>query len=485
MVRAVLYARISDSDPASESVDRQLRSLRKTAATEGWRIVKEFRDDGISGAKVREKAERALDMLRRGEADILAVWKADRWSRQGLRAIADLEDVLAQRPTARFVATEDKFDFCNDGFDQMFDLKALIARWYRKDVSVHVRAQIDDYRRKGWYPGGNVPYGYTTEPNPEGKGRRLVINDVEAEVVRAAARLVTNGESLYDIVYNLNRLNVPTRRGTTWSIQSLRQVLTGDPILGRVTHHGDLLRGDDGLPRTYWPPVLDLATWSEVRVALGVGTAGAARPPRRRRARLLSGILVCALCGAPLYVRVNGAGHEAYGCSARSNGRVCAGVSISADGLEAYIASWFNELLGDVEMEKEVVDASEQEAALAEVARAIEETKRAMDPDDADMDALFAQIAVLKQRRAEIRDMPIEPKVTRVPSGQTFREAWAGADLTLRRQIVQGLFSAIRVKKGRRGSRTFDTLRLELVVRLPESVRHLVKDPDDVVISAA
>jgi site-specific DNA recombinase len=208
------------------------------------------------------------------------------------------------------------------------------------------------------------------------------------------------------------------------------------------------------------------------------------RSPRRRRARLLSGIVVCALCRAPLYVRVNGAGSEAYGCSARSNGRVCPGVSVAAAALEEYVATWFDELLGDVEMTKEVVDASEQEAVLAEIARAIRATTQEMTEDDADMSALGLRLASSKTRRAAARDTPVEPKVAMVPSGSTFREAWAGAELTLRRGIVESVFSAIRIKKGCRGCRGFDASRLELVVRMPEAVRHLIKDVDNVVIAA-
>jgi ATP-dependent Clp protease ATP-binding subunit ClpB len=59
------------------------------------------------------------------------------------------------------------------------------------------------------------------------------------------------------------------------------------------------------------------------------------------RARLLSGIVTCALCDAPLYLRANGAGHAAYGCSSKSNGRPCDGVSISADVLEEYVTGRF------------------------------------------------------------------------------------------------------------------------------------------------
>src|SRR4051794_20873542 len=110
MTRAVLYLRISESDEASTSLVRQEADLRARAAREGWTVVDVLSDDGISGGSSRAKAHRALEMLRGGDADVLAVWKADRWSRQGVRAVADLDDVLAQRPDARFIADQDGLD---------------------------------------------------------------------------------------------------------------------------------------------------------------------------------------------------------------------------------------------------------------------------------------------------------------------------------------------------------------------------------------
>lgn len=41
-------------------------------------MVDVLKDDGISGGISRAKADRALEMLQTGDADILAVWRADR-----------------------------------------------------------------------------------------------------------------------------------------------------------------------------------------------------------------------------------------------------------------------------------------------------------------------------------------------------------------------------------------------------------------------
>jgi site-specific DNA recombinase len=468
VTRAVLYLRISESDEASTSLARQEADLRDRATREGWTVVEVLSDDGISGGLSRAKADRALGMLRSGDADVLAVWKADRWSRQGVRAVADLDEVLAARLEARFIADQDGLDSREASFDVIFGVLAVIARAERKNTALRVRSSIAALRRAGRYSGGNLPYGYRSVVNPDGPGRVLLVNQEEAAIVREAAERVLNGESVYAVARDLNARGVPTRRTTTekrrtWTVQALRQVLTADAILGRVVHRGELLRGDDGLPLTVWPQVLDLPTWTRVRSTLGVGLAREVRPPRRRRSGLLSGLITCGVCGAPLYIRANGDGHAAYGCSARSNGRPCDGVSISAVAVERHVVESFLSRVGDREVIEEVIEAGPDDAALADVGRAIDETTDEMRKDDADFVELGRRLALLKERRAALKAAPKEPSVRLIPTGRTYREAWEVAGLEGRRAILGASVAVLSVTKGRRGSRTFDPSRVVAV----------------------
>ncbi len=465
MPRAVLYCRISESDDVSTSIAGQEADLRERAERDGWTVVEVLRDDGISGGISRARADRALEMLRTGEADILAVWKADRWSRQGLRAVADLDDVLTERPTARFVAHMDALDSSDASFDAIFGILAVMARIERKNTRVRVTASIARLRRDGRFAGGNVPYGYRPADNPEGFGRVLVLDETEAVVVQEAAARVLTGESVYSVVRGLNARQVPTRRRTTWSVQALKQVITSDAIVGRVRHKGQLLRGDDGVPLQVWPPVLDLETWHRLRTVLGVGllTSSPRQRRRRTRARLLSGLVTCALCGAPLYLRANGAGHAAYGCSSKSNGRPCDSVSISAGVLEDYVRDQFLDQVGDIEVVEQVIEEPSEDLALADVERAINETLAEMREDDANMADLSTRLARLKTRRTELSTAPRERVVRLVPTGRTYAEAWREGDEEQRRDMLAASIAVLAVRKGKRGRRGIDPSRVLMI----------------------
>ena len=76
--RAVIYARVSTD---GQTTDNQVQELRTPAERNGWTIVEEFVDRGISGAKGREHWP-AFDRLWRGAArkdfDVVMVWAVDR-----------------------------------------------------------------------------------------------------------------------------------------------------------------------------------------------------------------------------------------------------------------------------------------------------------------------------------------------------------------------------------------------------------------------
>ena len=62
MARVALYARVSSNK--DQTVDNQLLALRDWAAGRGHTVVAEFIDQGISGARGRDKRPGLDDMLK-------------------------------------------------------------------------------------------------------------------------------------------------------------------------------------------------------------------------------------------------------------------------------------------------------------------------------------------------------------------------------------------------------------------------------------
>ncbi|KRB44268.1 recombinase family protein [Terrabacter sp. Root181] len=472
--RAALYLRLSVSKDDSTSLTVQEKDLRARAAAEGWTIAPEhvIRDDGISGAKNATGTAHALDLLRRGEVDVLLAWKFDRWSRAGIPALGRLMDVLASAPGARFVTIKDSVDSAAPFWGVIASILATIAEQERENVRTRVTASIAERVSVGRYTGGTTPYGYRSAPNPEGPGRILVHEEDEAAVVRDAAERILSGESVYSITRDLNAHEIPTRRGTTWSIQAVTQILTADTALGRVTHRGQLVRDEEGAPVEVWPPLVDADTWHRLAERLQVRRplqTADGRPRRRARSnRLLSGVASCGLCAAPLYVKKNGTGRIAYACGQKSNGRPCPGVSVSADLLDTHVAGAFLAAVGPSEI-FDRVEISTDDVDLAEVERSIAQLKTAQDDDDADLHTIAEQLGALKARRAAIKARPHRPTVRLVPTGETFAEAWerltVADDVAGLRALLSPNVAILTIGKGRRGAHGLDPARVTLVAQ--------------------
>lgn len=75
VLRAGLYARVSTHD--QQTIPLQTRAMREYATRRGWTIALQVKQIG-SGASQRERREQQLEAARRGEIDVVLVWRADK-----------------------------------------------------------------------------------------------------------------------------------------------------------------------------------------------------------------------------------------------------------------------------------------------------------------------------------------------------------------------------------------------------------------------
>lgn len=95
--RVALYLRVSTAD--GQTVENQRRELEAVAARHGWQIVAEFKDEGISGAKGRDKRpgfDKLLKAVARREVDMVAAWAVDRLGRSLQDLISFLSELHAK-----------------------------------------------------------------------------------------------------------------------------------------------------------------------------------------------------------------------------------------------------------------------------------------------------------------------------------------------------------------------------------------------------
>jgi DNA invertase Pin-like site-specific DNA recombinase len=484
--RAVLYLRLSVSKDESVSIANQNQQLQSLAAREGWKVVETFTDDGLSGGKPRANALKALKMLSDNDADVIAVYKFDRWSRMGARAVADLQDVLearsAQGSDALFVALSDGLRSDTPTWEVQVALMAALGKTEREMIRSRVKA-ARDYQRQTRRHSGVPPYGYRPVPHPSGQGRALEIDPDEATVVRRMADQVLAGATSYAVAKSLNADGVHPRRAATWSAATVADILRRDSLLGYMTHRGTEknsrasrpLLGADGLPEQVWPAIIspDEAAHLRAQLSRRPDWNSKTRAGRKRASRLLSGLVQCSTCKRVMRVNYtdkqkNGSRTARYVCSAPS-GSCNRKVSVHAEMLEARISEEFLRVFGNFEVYEVRESTSRDAGKLAQIERAINATASDMAAPGADIPALATLLTELHARRSALEALPAETTTETVATGETFVEAWEGRDTAGRRSLVSfALNGRIVVSPAVRGSRKLDESRLAIPWRWNE-----------------
>lgn len=488
--RAVLYYRLSSSTEVSTSIKRQRADLAALAEREAWEVVAEFTDDGISGKKTRANADAALALVRAGDADVLAVAKFDRWSRQGLGAVAALIDVLDERPSAKFVALADGLRSDQPAWRIIASVLAEVARMEADNTSYRIKSMQKRLTSERRFAGGRTPFGFKTAPNPDGPGRILTPNPTEAAVVREVAERILGGESRHQIVRDLNARQIPTgnseaRRAIiagrdpdglpigSWYVSTLSTVWTGEVLAGRVIYDKRVVMDEHGVPLQVWEPVLDAGTLSRLQATLrdprkhdrygNERPVAVDRPQRHRASRLLSGVLFCAYCDRRLRVHSSN-GKPTYRCATATEGLLCPSPRTLAEPIEAYVTKVYLAGASDLPettIEQVVTDPGTADA-LAAVEDAIRDAGLALGADDADADALLRRLAGLKARRAELRSTPTSIEFEVRATGRTLGEAWAAdEDVDRRRGLLLALMDHVTLASAE-AKRTFDPRRVEI-----------------------
>jgi DNA invertase Pin-like site-specific DNA recombinase len=152
-VKAGIYARVSTTDQTCEN---QLLELRRYCEARGWAIVREFVDQGVSGAKERRPA---LDDLvkdaKRRRFDVLVVWRLDRLGRNLRHLILLLDDL--QATGVAFVSLSEGIDATTPAGRLQLHVLGAIAEFERDRIRERVVAGLDRVKRQVGRPERHVP----------------------------------------------------------------------------------------------------------------------------------------------------------------------------------------------------------------------------------------------------------------------------------------------------------------------------------------
>jgi DNA invertase Pin-like site-specific DNA recombinase len=146
-MRAAIYLRVST---AGQDVANQRRELEAAAAARGWQIVAVYADEGISGAKGRDKRPQfdlmQADAVRR-RFDVLMTWAVDRLG----RSLPDLIGCMQELHGAKvdLFLHQQAIDSTTPAGKAMFGMLSVFAEFERSMIQARVHAGLDRARAAG------------------------------------------------------------------------------------------------------------------------------------------------------------------------------------------------------------------------------------------------------------------------------------------------------------------------------------------------
>lgn len=145
--RVALYVRTSTDH---QTVKNQQLELEAVAARHGWVVVHIYRDQGISGAKGRDKRPglaKLMQAVARREVDMVAAWSVDRLGRSLQDLIGFLQDLHAKHVNL-YLHTQG-LDTSTPSGRAMFQMLGVFGEFERAIIRERVHAGLARAKAEG------------------------------------------------------------------------------------------------------------------------------------------------------------------------------------------------------------------------------------------------------------------------------------------------------------------------------------------------
>lgn len=228
------YCRVSTDNQKDEgTIELQERALDEYAHTNGYELVRIFKDEGISGGlEDRPALVEMFDYLEEHE-DIsgVLIYKLDRLARD-LYIQEHLIKKLEQL-NKKLISTKEPDLDSSDPMRKAFrQFMGIVAELEKAFITMRLSGGRINKARKGGYAGGSVALGY------KARNKELTIDSTQAEVVRTIFKLKRKRKGLREIARQMNEMRIPTARGGKWYAGTIKYILKNPIYKGLLNYKG-------------------------------------------------------------------------------------------------------------------------------------------------------------------------------------------------------------------------------------------------------
>ena len=307
-----LYRVSTNGQGEKDDIPMQKQFCREFANTQGWSIIKEFSEKGVSGFKVSAKDRDAIQEIQhdaaQGMFDILLVFMFDRIGRKEDETPFVVE-WFVKNGIEVWSAQEGQQRFDNHVDKLMNYIRYWQASGESIKTSIRTKTRLGQIVQEGRFRGGSAPYGYKLEKQGRFNKKNhelyeIGIDETEASVVRTIFDLYLNrGYGSLRICRYLEEHGIRNRKGNNWNNATIQHMLKNIAYTG-VLRSGETI--SDIFPDLQ---IIDPQTYMAAQELLEARSNDYKErtvPLNTRGKALLSGNVFCGHCGARLTLTTSG-----------------------------------------------------------------------------------------------------------------------------------------------------------------------------------
>lgn len=306
--RAGLAYRVSTKGQVDhDDIPMQKIECRKFCVQQGWRVVAEKAEKGVSGSKVSAEKRDVIQFYKtlaeQKGIDILLVYLFDRLGRIESETPFVLEWFV--KHGVQVWSTREGEQRIENHTDKLLNyIRFWQAAGESAKTSERVSTRIQQLNSSGYYSGGTVPYGYRAVHKGRTNKKGLPVKDLEIEPAEAPIvreffeKTAQEGQSSYALADMLNCRGLRTHSGAKFTSNHILRIIRHEGYTGYIITRS--VRSQH-IPELQ---IIDLELFKEANkmADLRCSANAEARKVAHKAANgtLLAGIVYCAHCGAKM-----------------------------------------------------------------------------------------------------------------------------------------------------------------------------------------
>lgn len=375
---AVTYMRMS-TDQQEHSIESQERLIKAYARQNGYTIMHNYIDEGISGRNAEKRPQflQMIDDSAKGDFQYILIYDSSRFARNLEQSLV-YKSILKRNGVELISITEPVLDEDTSLItDALF---GAMNEMYSRKLSKNVKRGMEQKALRGEFC-GNVPYGYDYDKNL----KQLVPNPIEKPIAKYILAEILTGRTPYSISKEMREKNIRTKAGVLLERRRIEYMIRNPVYKGYIRWSVD---GQEIVQKSTHEPFIteeEFDKIQEITEERANRLRVNAKPPERC-SHWLSGVIYCSECNC-VYTYVKPREHEhkkaRFRCSGQSRGRCSSAISFRLDVLEKLVLQILGEtvknddVLYSMSIQKRPTPQADYDSEIKKLHTSLERAKKA------------------------------------------------------------------------------------------------------------